>query len=242
MRVHYIQHASFEGMSCLRDWFIEKQHHISGTQLYRGDSLPGVDQFDWLVILGGPMSVHCSDKHPWLVAEKQLIKAAIEHNKIVLGICLGGQLIADVLGAKVGKNTQKEIGWFPIQRDDEVEDTILKGILPEQMNMFHWHGDTFDIPRGAKKMASSAACANQGFVYGERVVGLQCHPETTPKFIEYLAAAGADELAQTSAYVQTAKQLFVDEATYRSINKVMFAILDRMEKASHIKEVFYPPA
>jgi GMP synthase-like glutamine amidotransferase len=217
-------------MSCLRDWFSEKKHHISGTQLYRGDSLPEVDQFDWLVILGGPMSVHCTDKHSWLLAEKQLIKEAIAHNKIVLGICLGGQLIADVLGAKVQKNAEKEIGWFPIQRDDEIEDTILKGILPKQLNMFHWHGDTFAIPKGAKKIASSAACANQGFVYGERVVALQCHPETTPTFIEYLARAGMDELMEASAYVQSAEQLFVDEPTYQNINRVMFAILDRLEK------------
>lgn len=217
-------------MSCLRNWFIEKKHHISGTQLYRNDSLPEVDQFDWLIILGGPMSVHCSDKHPWLLAEKQLIKDAIDHGKLVLGICLGGQLIADVLGAKVQRNAQKEIGWFPIQRDSQIEDTILKGILPEEMTMFHWHGDTFDIPAGAKKIASSVACTNQGFVYGDRVVGLQCHPETTPIFVEYLAAAGTDELAEASPYIQKAEQLFADEKTYSDINRVMFAILDRMEK------------
>lgn len=229
LRIHYLQHASFEGISCFRDWFHQKHHIISGTHLYRGDKLPSLNDFDWLVILGGPMSVHDTEQFPWLMAEKKLIKSAIENNKIVLGICLGGQLIADVLGAKVRKNTCKEIGWFPITRCDEVETSVLKGIFPQQMNMFHWHGDTFDIPSGATPLASSEACANQGYVMGDRIVGLQCHPETTPQFIEYLANACTEELAESSPYIQTREQLFADEETYRTINTVMFAILEKLE-------------
>lgn len=229
MRVHYLQHASFEGMNCLRNWFTQNNHSITGTHLYREDILPSINDFDWLVILGGPMSVHCSDKHPWLLAEKKLIKQAIDNKKNVLGICLGAQLIADALGATVQKNAQKEIGWFPIERDDEIEETFLKGIFPQTLNMFHWHGDTFSIPKNAKKIASSKACANQGFVYGDHVVALQCHPETTPQFIEYLARAGTDELAESSPYIQSAEQLFVDDQTYKNINTVMSAILERME-------------
>jgi len=233
LRIHYLQHASFEGMSCLRDWFLQKHHVISGTHLYRGDRLPTIEEFDWLVILGGPMGVHDTEPFPWLIAEKQLIKAAMENGKIVLGICLGGQLMAHVLGAEVKKNTYKEIGWFPITRCDEVETSVLKGIFPKQMNMFHWHGDTFAIPAGATPLASSAACANQGFVIGNRIVGLQCHPETTPQFIEYLARAGTDELAESSPYIQPAEKLFVDDATYREINTVMFAILEKLESAAN---------
>jgi GMP synthase-like glutamine amidotransferase len=229
MRIHYLQHASFEGMSCLQDWFLRRRHLISGTHLYRGDTLPGLDTFDWLVILGGPMGVHDTDQFPWLVAEKQLIRDAMAAGKIVLGICLGGQLMAHVLGAEVKKNTYKEIGWFPITRRDEVETSALKGIFPKQMNMFHWHGDTFAIPAGATPLASSAACANQGYVIGDRIVGLQCHPETTPQFIEYLARAGMDELAESSPYIQTREQLFADDETYRAINRVMYAILEKLE-------------
>lgn len=232
MRIHYLQHASFEGMSCLQNWFLQRHHVISGTHLYRGDRLPAIDAFDWLVILGGPMGVHDTDQFPWLLAEKQLIRDAIDANKIVLGICLGGQLVADVLGARVRKNTCKEIGWFPITRCEEVESSVLKGIFPRQVNMFHWHGDTFDIPAGATPLASSAACANQGYVIGDRIVGLQCHPETTPQFIEYLARAGMDELAESSPYIQTREQLFVDDETYRAINTVMFAILEKLESVA----------
>lgn len=233
MRVHYIQHASFEGINCLAPWFRQHGHSITGTHLYRGDILPSINDFDWLVILGGPMSVHCTDKHPWLIAEKKLIKQAIEQKKIVLGICLGGQLIADVLGATVKKNTHKEIGWFPIQRNDQIEHSAFKDIFPKQMNMFHWHGDTFDIPADAIPIASSTACANQGYVIGDRIVGLQCHPETNLEFIQYLADAGADELAESSPYIQTREQLFVDENTYREINQVMVALLEKLESSQH---------
>ena len=231
MRVHYLQHASFEGINCLSPWFKERRHHITGSHLYRGDTLPSIDAFDWLVVLGGPMSVHCTVAHPWLVAEKKLIQQAIDNKKIVLGICLGGQLIADVLGAVVKKNTHKEIGWYPIQRNEAIEASSFKGIFPKQMNMFHWHGDIFDIPAGATPIASSTACLNQGYVIGDRIVGLQCHPETTPEFIKYLAEAGQDELAESSPFIQRTEQLYVDEQTYRSINEVMFAIMERLENS-----------
>jgi len=231
LNVHYLQHASFEGINCLSPWFKQQGHKITGTHLYRGDTLPSIDAFDWLVILGGPMSVHCTDKHPWLVAEKQLIKQAIDNKKIVLGICLGGQLIANVLGATVKKNTHKEIGWHPITRHDAIENSAFKGIFPPQMPMFHWHGDTFDIPAGAIPIASSTACTNQGYVIGDRIVGLQCHPETTPEFINYLAEAGQDELAESSPYIQATEKLFADEQTYKNINSVMIRILERLESA-----------
>ena len=231
MKVHYIQHASFEGINCLSPWFNKQGHQVTGSHLYRGDVLPSVDSFDWLVVLGGPMSVHCTEAHPWLVAEKKLIQQAIDNKKIVLGICLGGQLIANVLGATVKKNKYKEIGWHTIQRCDEIENSVLKGIFPKQMSMFHWHGDTFDIPAGATPIASSTACLNQGYVIGDRIVGLQCHPETTPEFIKYLAEAGQDELAESSPFIQRTEQLYVDEQTYRSINGVMFAIMERLESS-----------
>jgi GMP synthase (glutamine-hydrolysing) len=231
MKIHYLQHASFEGINCLSPWFAQQGHQLSGTHLYRGDKLPAIEAIDWLVILGGPMSVHDTDKFPWLLDEKAFIKQAIAQKKIVLGICLGGQLIADVLGATVKKNKYKEIGWHPVTRNNAVEQSVLKGIFPPKMMMFHWHGDTFDIPSGAVPIASSEACANQGYVIGDRIVGLQCHPETTPEFIDYLADAGTDELAETSPYIQTRKQLFADEQTYRTINAVMFVILERLESS-----------
>lgn len=232
MRVHYLQHASFEGINCLAPWFRERGHTLTGTHFYRGDVLPNVSDIDWLVILGGPMSVHDEHIHPWLIAEKQFIQQVIDQEKILLGICLGGQLIANVLGATVKKNKYKEIGWHPIFRNDAVEASFLKGIFPKEMDMFHWHGDTFDIPTGAIPIASSEACANQGYVIGDRIIGLQCHPETNLEFINYLAEAGTDELAEDSPYIQTREELFADEATYRKINQVMVAMLERLENSN----------
>ncbi|MCF7847614.1 MAG: type 1 glutamine amidotransferase [Kiritimatiellales bacterium] len=174
MKLHYLQHVTFEGLGIIEKWALDKGAAITCTRLFAGEKLPGIGTFDWLVIMGGPMGINGHDEHPWLGAEKEFIKEAIDSGKTVLGICLGAQLIADVLGAKVYPNAQKEIGWFPIHRSEDAPE-----LLPETIEAFHWHGDTFDLPEGAVRLASSKACRNQGFIYGDRVIGLQFHLETT---------------------------------------------------------------
>lgn len=113
MKIHYLQHVPFELPEHISVWAKEKGHEITGTLLYENYYLPELSEFDLLVILGGPMGVDDEDKHPWLVLEKHFIKEAIQHRKLVIGICLGAQLIAEILGGKVYKNHYKEIGWFP---------------------------------------------------------------------------------------------------------------------------------
>src|SRR5262249_47695751 len=136
-----------------------------------------LQEIDLVVVLGGPMNIYEEDKFPWLIAEKKFIRQAIEEKLAVLGLCLGSQLIADVLGAKIYPNDEKEIGWFPV----EVTEAALKHRLfshwPNFFTPFHWHGDTFDLPEGAIHLARSQACRNQAFLYQDRVVGLQFHLE-----------------------------------------------------------------
>ncbi len=191
MKLHWLQHVPFEGLGIIEEWAEANGFGITRTRLFAGEQLPEIGTFDWLVVMGGPMGIYDHVDHPWLVAEKQLIKNAIEAEKTVLGICLGAQLIADVLGAKVYAGPQKEIGWFPIQG--------LNSFLPKTLTAFHWHGDTFEIPEGASRLASSEACKNQGFIYNDRIVALQFHLETTPESMEALIENCAGELPNVDA-------------------------------------------
>ena len=221
MKLHWLQHVPFEGLGIIEKRVEANGFEISRTRLFAGEQLPGIGSFDWLVVMGGPMGIYDHKEHPWLVAEKQFIKTAIDAGKTVLGICLGAQLIADVLGAKVYPGPQKEIGWFPIQRTEGAPE-----LIPEELTAFHWHGDTFDIPEGAIRLASSEACKNQGFVYNNRVVGLQFHLETTPESMEALIENCGDELTDTTPTIQTAKQMRSGLPNIGKINAAMQDLLD----------------
>ena len=137
-----------------------------------------MSDFDWLIILGGPMNIYEEDKYPWLSKEKEFIHQAIASDKIVLGICLGAQLMADVLGGKVQRNVHREIGWFPVKLMPESKASRIFRVLPEEFMALHWHGDTFELPPGAVHTAESQACKNQAFELG-KAIGLQFHLESS---------------------------------------------------------------
>jgi lipoate-protein ligase B len=173
--------------------------------------------------MGGPMNIYEIEAHPWLIAEKELIVAAIDARKYVIGICLGAQLIADALGAAITAGPQPEIGWYPIQATADCPDWFQ---IPPELQVMHWHGDQFDLPEGATRIASSAICANQGFLYGERVLAWQCHLETTPESLSALIDHCADELKAGPA-VMTAERLQAEPAeTYQQMHDVLFHTLD----------------
>ena len=209
-------------------YLLEQGHQLSATHLYLGQSLPPLDTVDWLIVMGGPMGVYDESACPWLVEEKKYIRQAIDDGKIVLGICLGAQLIADVLGARVNKNNHREIGWFPIRRSPESKPSLFGKVFPESMTVFHWHGDTFDIPTGGVLLASSEACRNQAFSIDDRVIGLQFHLETTPDSARALIENGRDEL-DGSRYVQTAANILSDESRFDKINDLMHTLLLKLE-------------
>ena len=119
MRIHYLQHVPFENPGSILTWAEENNCFVSSTKLYQNDSLPGQKDFDWLVIMGGPMNIYEEKNYHWLTEEKIFIKESIAAGKIVIGLCLGGQLLADAIGGKVTANPCKEIGWFPIRLSGE---------------------------------------------------------------------------------------------------------------------------
>ncbi|HEY5653333.1 MAG TPA: type 1 glutamine amidotransferase, partial [Pontiella sp.] len=162
--------------------------------------------------------------YPWLKAEKELIIQAVHAGKTILGVCLGAQLIADALGAKVYSGPHKEIGWFPIQCFNS------DLIWPEnQLTVFHWHGDTFDLPKGAKRIASSAACKNQAFIVKDRILGLQFHMETTLEGIETLIENCGHELVE-APFIQTPKEMRSGAVNIKSINCALEHLLDSLPR------------
>ncbi len=222
MRLHWLQHVPFEGLGHIETWARKEATKISCTRLFAGECLPDVDDIDWLIVMGGPMGIYDHGAHAWLVDEKRFIREAIHRGKTVVGICLGAQLMADVLGAEVYPGPQKEIGWFPIQRAPDAPDWF-----PEEITAFHWHGDTFEIPEGAVSLAVSEPGINQGFVYNGKALALQFHMETTPASMEALIENCGQELSD-APYIQSAAQMRAGESNIGNINDTMTALLNRL--------------
>ncbi|HWI54648.1 MAG TPA: type 1 glutamine amidotransferase [Desulfobacteria bacterium] len=227
MRIHYLQHVPFEDLANISVWAEEKGHSVSATKLFSNEALPSMEQFEWLIVMGGPMNIYEEEDYKWLAAEKAFIKEAIQAGKIVLGICLGAQLIADVLGGKVTSNEYKEIGWFPVTKLKEAANSLL-GPLPEEFMAFHWHGDTFKTPPGAIRLAESKACKNQAFQFGDKVLGLQFHLESSGESIERLAAACGNEITD-GEFIQKETGLLTCPDYLKSINSCLIRLLDTME-------------
>ena len=229
LRVHCLQHVAFEGPGRIAHWLEQRGHHLSLTHPYRGETLPKVDSFDWLVIMGGPMNVYEHRTYPWLMQEKLFIESAIKADKTILGICLGAQLLADVLGGKVFQNREKEIGWWPIQFSPFDFSREFFGETAPEETVFHWHGDTFSPPPGARALAFSAGCSDQAFAFGSRVVGLQFHIESTLATIEALIEHCGGEL-KPARYIQTAQEIRGNQAHYASNQKFLHTLLEHLER------------
>ena len=204
MRIHYLQHVASEGIGRIGDWACQNGHSTGGTHLYLGEALPDVDAIDWLVIMGGPMNIYEYRNHPGLREEKRFIERAISSGKTVLGICLGAQLVADVLGAKIYQNPEIEIGWFPVRFGDNRKSAPAFEKFPAEMTVLHWHGDTFDLPGGAMHLAESDGCTNQAFAFGRNVIGLQFHIEVGA---EEVADWFDDPVPASGRFIQTREQI-----------------------------------
>lgn len=226
MRVHWLQHAEHEGLGCIEPWLRARGHRVSGTSLHRGEALPDATDFDWLIVMGGPMNIYEHDRHPWLIREKFLIRDACVMKRKVLGICLGSQLLADVLGGSVSENREPEIGWFDVMLNDEARKSRYFSDFPDRFAAFHWHGDTFKYPPGATPLMSSAACPNQAFTWGEgRAVGLQFHLEVEFDDARRWLSVDAPEPRR---YVQDAAQMLSDPARFAENTRLMHLLLERM--------------
>jgi GMP synthase (glutamine-hydrolysing) len=226
MNVHLLEHDPAEGPGAIAAWAEERGHTLVRTPVYRGESLPVLTETDFLIVMGGPMSVHQHRDHPWLPDDKRFLGEAIAAGKPVLGICLGAQLLADALGGKVFQNAEKEIGWFPVRLIDRAQPFAH---FPEKLTVMHWHGDTFTLPAGARCVAESEACAQQAFVFGDRVVGLQFHLEMGQLEVADLSEALAADLVP-GRYVQKRAQLLAPPADLSTARAALFGLLDGLAR------------
>jgi GMP synthase-like glutamine amidotransferase len=223
MRAHTLQHVPFEGLGFIENWLEKSGYLFSFTRFFESEELPEPESIQLLIILGGPMSVNDEREYPWLSREKAFIRRCIEAGIPTLGICLGAQLIASALGAKVYRNVVKEIGWFPVLGTPTALMTSFE--FPKSTPVFHWHGETFDLPEGALHLAKTGVCHNQAFQYRESVIGMQFHLEMTPRAMRALVEACADELVP-SQYVNSAEQLLATPAkNYQVANELLAEVL-----------------
>lgn len=227
LRIHFFQHVVFEGLGSIEEWASQSGHLLSSTRFFDSNRLPEISEFDWLVVMGGPMSVHDEDLYPWLADEKQFIRRAIDEDKTVLGICLGSQLISAALGARVYKNEEKEIGWFDIELTSFAQSDKLFFDSGSKIKVFHWHGDTFDLPENATPLASSSGCRNQAYLYNGKVLALQFHLESTLNSLQQMIEKGRKEI-NTGKYVQTEKEILNNTHLIASNREILFTILDRL--------------
>ena len=218
-------HVPFEGPGIITDWIGEKGHQLHYTRFYEGDVLPDASDVDLLIIMGGPMDVFDYHVHPWMGDEIEWVKEYISLEKPVLGICLGAQIIANALGEEVFPGPNREIGWHNLQFFPSLGDFKICKDLPATRKVFHWHGDTFNIPEGATRIAASQAFPNQGFIYKNKVVALQFHLEVTPESVRELVENCRDELVD-GPHIQTEKEILAEQNYFESNQKVLFQFLD----------------
>jgi GMP synthase-like glutamine amidotransferase len=224
MNICVLQHAAFEGPGEIADWAARHGHAVKVHHLYRGDPLPQPDAFDLLVIMGGEMNIYQYRDWPWLKPESAFIKNALARGKRAIGICLGAQLIADALGARVVQNAEIELGWLPVAWTDETRTAFPD--LPAVSTVLHWHGDTFALPEGATRLASSKGCPEQGFLIRNKCLGLQFHMEVDPALVkEFVDSQGEWPVGPCA---QTQKTILSEAVSYCDENRqLLHGLLDQ---------------
>lgn len=225
--IHYLQHVPFEGLGSFAGWAASRGVEVQRHNAYEAD-FPDPDTIQHLIILGGPMGVNDGADHAWIEQEKAFLHACHAKGVRMLGICLGAQFLADMLGAPVYQGSGREIGWFPLALDASagLPASVFHG-FPKYFPVIHWHGETFDLPAGTQRLASSAQYANQAFqTADQQVLGLQFHLELEEENLMHLAAACASELEAGQLHVQTAEQMLADPGRFASLRQQAWQFMD----------------
>jgi len=219
------RHIAHEGPGYLGDFLQHRKIPYRMICVDQGESIPdSVEQASALVFMGGPMSVN--DPLPWIADELSLIQQAIANHIPVLGHCLGGQLMAKAMGARVYENPVSEIGWHITEKLTNAESRDWLAMIPGQSEIFHWHGETFDIPVGARPLLQSRFCKNQAFVY-RNCLGFQCHIEMTAPLVQKWVEESMGEL-RVSESVQSGEEMLrnLDERIEK-LNRIADSIYSR---------------
>ena len=228
MRIFCLQHVRFEGPGCIERWAADNNYSFTLVKLFENEPFPDVGILDMLVVMGGPMSVSDDGEFSWLKREKQFIRQVVDADKPVVGICLGAQLIAIALGAGVYQNKVQEIGWFPVKICSEAKTNPLLHGFPEEITVFHWHGDTFDIPQGAERLFRSEVTPNQAFLYNQKVLGLQFHFEVDSPTLQIMSEFGMNDLKKGD-FVQDKQTILNTTQFMEQNNRLIEMMLDRIK-------------
>jgi GMP synthase (glutamine-hydrolysing) len=215
MNVLIVKHVDIEGPGLIEHCLNQRAIPSRIICLETGDSLPGPNGFTHIVLLGGPMNVYEEDRYPFLKGEDLFIKEAIQRGKNILGICLGAQLIAKALGARVTKSPVREIGWSEVSLTEEGSKDRLFAALPKTFPVFQWHEDTFQIPRWGTLLATSPDVPNQAFRYGGNAYGLQFHLEVTKKMIREWTDESGEETTSLRMEILKATEMEFENLTTR---------------------------
>ena len=225
IRMSVLQHVEFEGPAAVADWAAQRGFSIRLFHLYRDTTLPSLSDFDMLTVMGGPMSANDEARLGWLSPEIALVRNAIAADKTVLGICLGAQIIAKSLGARVYPGSANEIGWFPVQRTAGSH-PFFDG-LPDTFKPFHWHGETFDLPHEGTLLAKSEITKTQAFAVGQRVLGLQFHMEATEESVRALLKGAAYKIGH-GVFEQPPATILASIEQCASLRPLLDTVLDRL--------------
>jgi len=229
MRLQFFVHLSHESHHNIIDWAEKKGHLTTFTHFLKGDELPSLDDFDWLMVMGGFQSAWEEEAYPWLIQEKKLIGAALKAGKTVMGICFGAQVLADVLGGQAFPNEHQEIGWREVSLTSEGRESFLFRNVPGNFLTFHWHGDHFSLPPGCSRLAFSDASPNQAFISRRyRAVGLQFHPEMTLESVRQAAEKFGDKWVK-GPYVKGREAILAQTSLIPDTYWLMAALLDNLE-------------
>lgn len=227
MNICFFQHVPYESPGYILNWAKEKAHSVSFINFYEDPTMPGMKSVDALVIMGGPMNLgDVSDEYSWLEEECDYVKQYIKSGRKVLGICLGSQMIADALGAKVYRNKHTEIGWHKVIVDQSQVPSGYSGIFPDEFVSFHWHGFTFDIPKNYPGFIRSEATPNQAFVKGN-VAAFQFHPEITKEGILKLVEQNEDVFKERYPFIQSRNEIIKADGHLEQNKTLLFNFLDR---------------
>jgi GMP synthase (glutamine-hydrolysing) len=219
MKIQVLQHSDSVPPGSILDFARAKGLDLRIHLLHKGDPLPPIEETDWVIALGGEMGVDETEAYPWLIAEKEFLKKALDKKKTCLGICLGGQLLAQTLGAAVKPNNRWEIGWHVVHFGNQAE-TATK------LTVFQWHQDMFDLPTGAVRVATNSITENQAFAFGDSVIGLQFHPEATENWVkEYVESKTLPE----GSHVQKIDHMIEGIVFVHPMRRWFFELLEHME-------------
>jgi len=232
VRVHFVIHESFESAGAYQTWAQMRGHDVTTTCVYNSECLPdNADGFDMLVVFGGPQSprttlAECAYFNS--KAEQQLINRAITAGRIVVGICLGSQLIGEALGAEVCQSPNKEIGHYPITLTDAGAQHPLFQHFGSPLTVGHWHNDMPGLTAQSVVLATSAGCPRQIVQYSDKVYGFQCHMEFTADAVEGLIQHSEQELAEAKGkpFIRSVDEMRAYD--YQQMNEKLWSFLDKL--------------